>query len=111
MVKVYVKDAAEQQAANDAISLLADALDDYGNADQSEYTSEDFDAAGAFIGNLNVVIGTGQLDTALMGEIGKAYKERYEQAKAAGDDATMYKMYGAMFAIKKVMEMVSEPAY
>jgi hypothetical protein len=46
-----------------------------------------------------------------MGEIGKAYKEQYVTAKASGDIVVENKMLGAMFAIKRIMEMVNEPQY
>lgn len=50
----------------------------------------------------------GILDTALIGEIGKAYKGQYDLAVEAGNDIMKERMHGAMFAIKKIMEMVKD---
>lgn len=54
---------------------------------------------------------SGQLDTALMGEIGKAYKEQYSEASQKGDQQQMDRFYGAMFATKKIMDMVQDPEF
>lgn len=109
-VKIYVAGKPEQEAAQAAITHLQNAFDYYVDAD-NDMDQEDAEVTSAFLSNVQVVIGTAQLDTALMGEIGKAYKEKYDQAVAAGDEVTKNKMIGAMFAVKKIMEMVSEPAY
>jgi hypothetical protein len=110
-IQILVASEVDAEKASRALEILGNLITNHGEKIQMDLTEDDRNLASSFILSNRVSIGTAQLDTALMGEIGKAYKEQYVTAKASGDIVVENKMLGAMFAIKRIMEMVNEPQY
>jgi hypothetical protein len=109
-IKILVGSSEEQDKVMQALEFAGDAADYHESNVQGR--DEDYDSLTAFLQQVTVTVGTaGSLDTALMSEIGKAYRERYEEAVAQKDEENKNKMIGAMFAIKRIMEMVEDPKY
>lgn len=111
-VKIYVNSAEEQEMMGHVLGFFSTAVEDYTDKGNAGVEQDVVEATTAFLENVQVTVGTaGSLDTALMTEIGKAYKEKYVQAKAAGDQEGEFKNFGAMIALKRIMDMVEAPKY
>jgi hypothetical protein len=110
-IQILVSNEVDAEKAAAALEILGNLVTNHDEKVKMELSEDERNLATSFILSNRVSIGTAQLDTALMSEIGKAYKEQYVTAKASGDTVVENKMLGAMFAIKRIMEMVNEPQY
>ena len=112
-IKLVVTNEQDKDIAKYAIELFKDMMKDSSISDilDEEFKEEYVDAAEEFLDEVTLTQEAANLDTALMQEIGKAYRFEYDKAKEAGDEKLAERHLGAMLAIKRLMDMVQPPKY
>lgn len=112
-IKLVVTNEEDKTIATRAVRLLKDMLNDDIIEEQldSEYDKRYIEGAKEFVEEAEITQEVTNLDTALMQEIGKAYRFEYDKAKEAGDEKLAERHFGAMLAIKRLMDMVQPPKY
>lgn len=112
-IKLVVTNEEDKTRVMRAIKLFNDIffIDEICDAIHEEFRKENTDAAKEFLDEVEITQEASNLDTALMQEIGKAYRFEYDKAKAAGDEKLAERHFGAMLAIKRLMDMVQPPKY
>lgn len=109
MIKIAVSTQEEENLVNTAMDLCRSMFE---GLDNEAYEAEEVNATDKFLYHAQVSVTTsGTLDTALMTEIGKAYKEQHLKAKQEGDMKLQDRTYGAMMALKRLLDMVEAPKY
>lgn len=102
----------QQSATNAALEVLHKVIQAFQEGHQYKTEEKETTILANFFGDIEVSVGTsGELDTVLMKEIGKAYQAQYLEAQESGDKEAELRFYGAMFATKKIMDMLQEPAF
>lgn len=102
----------EHAPAANAVGILVKVISAFEQGHQYKTDDKETKMIADFVNSMEISVGTsGELDTVLMGEIGKAYQSQYLQAQETGDKEAEARFYGAMFATKKIMDMLKEPEY
>lgn len=102
----------EEKTAKVAMEVMYKVITAFEDGHQYKTDDNETQILRSFANGLTLSVGTsGELDTALMGEIGKAYQTQYLNAQESGDKNAEARFYGAMFATKKIMDMLHDPEY
>ena len=112
-IKIVVTNEEDKTIATRAVRLLKDMLNNDVIEEQldSEYDGRYVEGAKEFVEEVEITQDASNLDTALLQEIGKAYRFEYDKAKAAGDEKLAERHLGSMLAIKRIIDMAQPPEY